>query len=378
MKIAFITSTFPTINNRQKGVFNLRAVKQLIHNNVDVTVFKLRAYKPFEKLIKRSDFEGIKIYEFYLLTIPNFIPKSQIINIELGKICFWIISKFLFLKFDILHSVGLHYASFITNFIAKKYNVTHIAQGIGSDVNIHLLNLNSTFIQNNLNYTKHLVFNSKSLQETFKTKVKTSINTSVIYRGVDVDFFKEKKNESNSLILLYLGGIPHEYPNLKGGLFVLKIWEQIHSNPNIILKFGGPNSIIFHKYINEEYINNRFQFIDYINYDKVAIELSSADIILMPSENEGLPNLALEAMSAKTLVIGSNKPFFQEIIENHQTGFLVDFDVNKWINLLNELNKDKTLIKNISSNAFTNVSLHFNKTNYPTNLIKLYNDCQNN
>jgi glycosyltransferase involved in cell wall biosynthesis len=52
--------------------------------------------------------------------------------------------------------------------------------------------------------------------------------------------------------------------------------------------------------------------------------LRAADILLLPSTREGLPISVLEAQATKTAVIGAPHPGILEVVEDQQTGFIVN------------------------------------------------------
>lgn len=63
-----------------------------------------------------------------------------------------------------------------------------------------------------------------------------------------------------------------------------------------------------------------------VEYQKVPDVLSSADIFILPSVEEGNPKILLEAMSSGLAVIGTNVRGIKELIANNQTGILTAID----------------------------------------------------
>lgn len=384
MKIAFVTSTFPTPQEPTKGVFNLRAVNQLLENNTEVTVFKLKYYRPFKPILKTTTYHTIQVQEVSCFAVPGLVPYNQYINIFLAKITLWYVLKKIPFKYDIIHSVGIHYSGIVSGYLSEKTGIPHVAQGIGSDINIHLKRFTTNYVTTQLKHTNCFIFNSQSLLNTFNKNTQgITAPKKVCYRGVDYTHFSKAQKQINSsptLNLLYLGGIPSDNPDLKGGMFVLNLWNKLRKTEGIHIRFGGPETKeYFNKSNPENYASNsNFEMIGLIKHEEVRTNLEWADILLMPSENEGLPNLALEAMATQTTLMASDKDFFSEIIDHTTDGILLNKDVTLWTDKLNELLHNKAILKQMGEKAAQKVKTKYNKEQYPAELIKTYHDCTRN
>jgi glycosyltransferase involved in cell wall biosynthesis len=60
-----------------------------------------------------------------------------------------------------------------------------------------------------------------------------------------------------------------------------------------------------------------------VSFQKIVEEIYEADIVLLPSLEEGIANVVLEAMALGTLVISSDCGGMTEIINHTENGFIV-------------------------------------------------------
>ena len=79
--------------------------------------------------------------------------------------------------------------------------------------------------------------------------------------------------------------------------------------------------------------------------------LSSLDLFLFTSRNEGFGQVILEAMAAKVPVVSSNFPAVKEIIENGKTGFIYN-NVDDAVIKMEPLLQNDDLRKTTTENAF--------------------------
>ena len=141
--------------------------------------------------------------------------------------------------------------------------------------------------------------------------------------GVDIKKFKSKKSIRNKLrkkysiskktfIFLYLGRIKKE----KGILELIKAYNQIKNNPQILLVIVGP--------IEEK------NLIPYIKYDKKILYFdftknpefffSLADVLCLPSYREGFGTVVIEAASCGIPAICSNIFGLRDAVTANKTG----------------------------------------------------------
>jgi glycosyltransferase involved in cell wall biosynthesis len=166
----------------------------------------------------------------------------------------------------------------------------------------------------------------------------------VIQNSVDIDIFKpvdanekmclRKKNNLpiEKEILIFVGSVKER----KGIDQLVKAFKDLYSaNKNLYLLIVGPKSKSENLSIDENFVKelklriyentmtddvNFFGLIK--NKGKVAELYRSSDIFILPSVNEGLPNVLLEAMATGLPVVVPKIPIFEEIINHLENGVI--------------------------------------------------------
>jgi glycosyltransferase involved in cell wall biosynthesis len=107
--------------------------------------------------------------------------------------------------------------------------------------------------------------------------------------------------------------------------------------------------------------------------------MSRADIIVIPSRSEGIPNVALEAMALGKPVIATSVGGTPEIIEHEKSGLLVPTEqpeamANEILRLIN----DPNLAERLSKCAHLRVKEHFSVESRCNKLVELYRSKKRN
>lgn len=97
---------------------------------------------------------------------------------------------------------------------------------------------------------------------------------------------------------------------------------------------------------------NRVVFRGELEREDVYREIGSANILVLPSYNEGLPIVILEAMSAGTVVIATRVGGVPEVIEDNVTGILIEpGDINAIEKSIRTLAENPETCKELSFRA---------------------------
>lgn len=381
MRVAILTGGFPSEDNPSKSIFNFRAVAGL-QKYTEVVVFHFRFWIPGRKAIQRKFYRGIEVVVVALPWIPITISVLNAFNLLIWQRLATSLLCHQLKNFDILHSIGLE-TSIVTAAIAKKNKQKHVAQAIGSDLLIYLPKMEKFFALKNWVFnTNMVVCNSVFLMRKLLKRY-PQLCAKTLYRGTDLSAFKNKGfSYSKNIKLVYVGGFSNRRgsglgPDLKGGETLKKVWKSFDEKEslNAVLQMAGPLSLDNEqiKWRNNLNHPDRVELKGLLPPENIPELLNNADIVLIPSKSEGLPNVAVEACAAGALVIASNVGGIPEVI-NEDTGILLEpDDTENWIEMLENVLGNWVDYKHFTVNARANVEAKFNADLYPVNLIQVYN-----
>lgn len=334
--IVFITNTFPSTDNQKRGLFNFRAAKNL-SALVEIDIVHLRAWKPFRSFKELTTIHDLPITVISLPLLPS--KYFSIWGLQLffyKQLVFFLLKKRLN-KYDAIHTVGASFSGIVGSFLSKKTKTPHISQCIGSDVNFSLPKIKNILgVRGWEIYVDIFTCNSKALSERVK-QLYPAKKSDIIYRGVDLNEFQptiKKYDNSFPLTFLFIGGLSMRSEtgygrNLKGGLTLLQAWKKAFSSfkgsskPKLI--FGGPE-------VTQELVSELLQVSNFdglnlevageLMKEEVVALMSIAHLVIVPSMQEGLPNVAFEAYASGCALIASNVGGIPEIVENKHNGLL--------------------------------------------------------
>jgi len=104
----------------------------------------------------------------------------------------------------------------------------------------------------------------------------------------------------------------------------------------------------------------------------VGLVLSAADVLIITSDNEGLPLSAIEAAMSAMPVISTNVGSIEEIIVDGETGFVTKRSHNEIVTKLQALTQDISQVPILGKSAQIRVHTNFSSEQYIASLEKLY------
>jgi glycosyltransferase involved in cell wall biosynthesis len=106
--------------------------------------------------------------------------------------------------------------------------------------------------------------------------------------------------------------------------------------------------------------------------ENVGLVLSAADILLITSDNEGLPLSAIEAGMVSLPVISTDVGSIREIVVDGETGFIAERNHPDIVCKLLILIEDSSLNSTLGESAHTRTQSKFSSEQYISSLEKLY------
>ena len=170
----------------------------------------------------------------------------------------------------------------------------------------------------------------------------------VIYSGLNINeftFIPKKGINKTKLINIISVGRPHWKKGYRYALDAIKgLIDKGYDIQYTIV--GGLNSEQWHQ-LNQLQLVNNVVVIQRLPFEQVKKLMTDSDILLLPSVEEGIANVVLEAMALGTLVVTSNCGGMAEAISHGNSGFVfpvrnVDAMIQCMVDAIN-LNDDSYL-----------------------------------
>lgn len=167
--------------------------------------------------------------------------------------------------------------------------------------------------------------------------IPNGVNTSV-FKPIDKNIVRQKFNiKEDEFVLLFIADFITN--RRKGFDILLEALRKLPKNDKLVLMAIGSNSQIpdfGFKYIH----------VDYVQSESVLNTLyNCADLFVIPSREENLPNTVLEAMSSQVPVIGFSIGGIPEMVKENHTGFLVKpFDTSELAYKIEKVMSEKEIL----------------------------------
>jgi glycosyltransferase involved in cell wall biosynthesis len=140
---------------------------------------------------------------------------------------------------------------------------------------------------------------------------------------VNFDEYRFKDNiEQRDNVVGYVGRVHAE----KG------IWNFVKAIPEILsvaddttflIAGEGPLEDEIRAYLHEHDLGDKVKLAGWIPHHELPDYLTRLKLLVLPSYNEGLPNIMLEAMACGTPVLAMNVASIPDVIKDKETGFLI-------------------------------------------------------
>lgn len=205
----------------------------------------------------------------------------------------------------------------ISQFLQIPYCVTYH----GSDINvipkknrIYKLHIEEALLNASINFMV-----SQALIDKV-TKYNSNIITFLSPNGIPENVILKEKKKSNDIInIIFIGSLNYVKRADQLAAILKNVVSKTQKNIEFTIIGKGEYEELIKSELDKTNIN--FRLYGEVPRAKVMSILNSSDILLLPSRNEGLPLVILEAIAKKVIPIATNIGGLSEILEND---FLVD------------------------------------------------------
>jgi len=146
----------------------------------------------------------------------------------------------------------------------------------------------------------------------------------VAYSGLDLKLvpFYFKKEKSNTQLNIISVGRGHWKKGYMYAINSMKLLKDMGIDFHYTIVGIANNEELLYQRAQLE-LETKVRFISKLPFAEVLELMQEADVLLLPSVEEGIANVVLEAMASGTVVVSTNCGGMAEVIINNENGFLV-------------------------------------------------------
>jgi len=200
----------------------------------------------------------------------------------------------------------------------------------------------------------------------------------VIYSGMESSVLKEEEKKRNSVLQIISVGRSHW---IKGYSYALDACKILRDQ-EVAFKYyivGGLNNLELMYQIDDLGLKSHVELLDNMPFEKVQKLIHQSDLLILPSLEEGIANVVLEAMLLETMVLSTHCGGMDEILKEGENGFLVPIrDVRALADAIIKIIKlSPSDYKQIIGRAKKSVCAQHNVNHMISGMSKLYEDTIN-
>ncbi len=346
LKIMMLSHMYPRTNNPMSGNFIHEGNEALLLRGVQLIVVSPIPYVPacFQNNPRRQAYrempavtkhENITVYyPKYLCGPGRLFHAMSTLSLSLRLMHF---KKELMSIFrpHILHSHCSTPDGYAGLILGKRLNIPTICTLRGDDVNIFPKNdmLTRILTQKVINGSCQVVAVSEGLKKSAQNLCFPDNEIKVIHNGVDCDKFKYNPTirvlirqrlgiDQESTVLIFIGNVEKSKGVIELAecfIYLSKKYKDLH----LIMVGAGPELPNLKNLKEERGLTGRLHLPGLVHHSEVNNFLSAGDIFVLPSHNEGFPNVIKEAMACGRPIIATRVGGIPEVIENGKNGILI-------------------------------------------------------
>jgi len=293
-KILVITNMYPSKEHKSFGIFVKNQVDAITRRNFHVDV----------------------------IAITN--PNSGKVNV-LSKYIIWLLKTIWSLaikgrKYDVIHAHYVFPSGFLGLLFKKLFKTRLIVTAHGGDIDKMARKSKKLFqiTKSILHNADHVIAVGNELHHEIVTKFSVKQqNVSILNMGVNREIFKPIEKEAarskcglekDSRIILFVGNLL-EQKGLLELIDAMKLVRERDQNVQLYM-IGAEKDPNFRRSlenkINDYHLQHAVTILGTKEQPEIAVWMSAADCLVLPSHIEGFGLVALEAMACGTPVIGTN------------------------------------------------------------------------
>lgn len=343
-RLLFISNLFPDEGEPYRGLDNATVLHALCDRGWEVRVMAPRPWFPLLK--PNKDFESRAVDA---LLQPQYVPCLYLPKIG-GAFNHRLLASALRRRLPAGFTPDALLASWLfpDGWAAwKSTNMPTVLLAQGSDVHAYLKSPpRRKAILEALNGAQACICRSRSLSTMLAAAGADAAKLVPVHNGIDIKVFcpegklPDEANPPNGVpVLLFVGNLlPVKDPE-----FLLRAFAKLsdhvhHPAPHLVITGKGPMRSALEELAAKLGIRQRTHFLGPQTAPEVAAWMRRADLLVMSSVNEGLPNVILEAQACGLPVVATDVGGIHEVVDAGWKGRLTPRgDMRAWVEAVAEM-----------------------------------------
>jgi teichuronic acid biosynthesis glycosyltransferase TuaC len=376
LHVLTLTPFFPSDQNEVSGCFVAEPIEQLRQFGVDSSVI---AASPIHYPRKHSSSSAAAEWVRYP-QVPGTLGLSSAGKLLYARLLGRVRQLHSVKPIDVIHAHAALPCGHAAALLSRRLNIPFVVTVHGLDVfnNCHLGGIPAAWRRkvsvDVYRAARNVVCISGKVQEILKTGTPAETRSTIVHNGVDPILFSANPAEGGQFDpeILIVGALLRS----KGHELVLRALGKLRlSFPQLRCRIigEGPDRARFEALVGELGIGQQVQFVGRQSRSEVAEAMRRCSVFVLPSRNEGLGCVYLEAMSCGKPVVGCQGQGIDEVIEHGKNGWLVPAEgLEELVQGLSALLGSPELRTRIGTVARQTILERFTLSHQAQHLVRVY------
>ncbi|MGA8541759.1 MAG: glycosyltransferase [Terriglobales bacterium] len=329
LHVLTLTPFFPSKQNEVKGCFIAEPVEHLLRLGVESSVI---AVSPIHHPRKQASALAAADWVRYP-QIPGTLGLSGAGKLLYARLLRRVQKLHSAKPIDVIHAHAALPCGHAAALLSRRLNIPFVVTVHGLDVfhtsfsgGIPAL-WRGKVSMNVYSAARTVICISDKVQEILRARAPGDTHSAIVYNGVDPELFSPSPTISGPIDaeILIVGNLLRS----KGHELVFRALASLRSSfPQLRCSIigEGPDRALFESLASDLGIEKQVQSVGRQSRSQVAKAMRRCSVFVLPSRNEGLGCVYLEAMSCAKPVIGCRGQGIDEVIEHAKNGWLVPAD----------------------------------------------------
>ena len=376
LHVLTLTPFFPSDKNEVSGCFVAEPLELLRQFGVDSSVIAVSPiYHPRKYSSSSAAAEWVRYPQ-----VPGTLGLSSAGKLLYARLLGRIRRLHSMKPIDVIHAHAALPCGHAAALLSRRLNIPFVVTVHGLDVfnNCHLGGIPAAWRRkvsvDVYRAARSVVCISGKVQEILRTGTPAETCSTIVHNGVDPSLFSPNPAEGGPFNpeILIVGTLLRS----KGHELVLRALGKLRASfPQLQCRIigEGPDRARFEALARELGIGQQVQFVGRQSRMEVAEAMRRCSVFVLPSRNEGLGCVYLEAMSCGKAVIGCQGQGIDEVIEHRKNGWLVPAEgLEELVQGLSALLGSPDLRTRIGTAARQTILERFTLSHQAQQLAKIY------